>query len=121
MDSYGYLNHFRPLPLLPNQVYRFDPQTGNVRVVADGFHRCNGIAFSANGKLAYMYVHHPLRYTKYLSAECAPCCYSADSGAAGGFLGKNTTDPATVYVSSHTCRSTRADLGTDSDTATNST
>ncbi|EPS95086.1 hypothetical protein FOMPIDRAFT_1133117 [Fomitopsis schrenkii] len=73
--TYGWLNHFRPPPLLPNQVYRFDPKTGNVRAVADGFQRCNGIAFSADGNLAYI----------------------ADSGAAGGFLGKNTTDPASVY------------------------
>ncbi|KAH9923811.1 D-lactonohydrolase-like protein [Fomitopsis serialis] len=74
--TYGWLVRFRPAPLLPNQVYRFDPKTGNVRVVADGFTRCNGLAFSADGKIAYI----------------------VDSGAAGGFLGKNTTDPATIYV-----------------------
>ncbi|KAH9837970.1 D-lactonohydrolase-like protein [Rhodofomes roseus] len=74
--TYGWLNHFRPSPLLPNQVYRFDPNTGNVRVVADGFIRCNGLAFSGDGRLAYI----------------------ADSGAAGGFLGKNATDPATIYA-----------------------
>ncbi|KZT71085.1 D-lactonohydrolase-like protein [Daedalea quercina L-15889] len=74
--TYGWLNHFRPAPLLPNQVYMFDPKSGNVRVVADGFTRCNGLAFSIDGKLAYI----------------------ADSGAAGGFLGKNTTDPAAIYA-----------------------
>ena len=41
--------------MLPNQVYMFDPDTGSVRVVADGFDRCNGLAFSPNGKTAYVY------------------------------------------------------------------
>ena len=41
---------------MPNQVYRFDPVTGRVRVVATDFNRCNGIALSEDGKLAYMYV-----------------------------------------------------------------
>jgi gluconolactonase len=39
---------------MPNQVYRFDPDTGTVRVVADGFDRPNGIAFTKDGKTAYM-------------------------------------------------------------------
>lgn len=73
--TYGWLNQFRPMPLLPNQVYRFDPVSGAVRVVADGFDRCNGIAFSIDGSLAYI----------------------ADTGASGGFLGNNATQPATMY------------------------
>jgi gluconolactonase len=73
---YGFLNHFRPLPLMPNQVYRFDPSTGAVRVVATDFDKCNGIAFSPDGKLAYI----------------------ADTGASGGFLGNNQTEPATIYA-----------------------
>ncbi|KAF9465894.1 calcium-dependent phosphotriesterase [Collybia nuda] len=52
---YGFLNHFRPNPLMPNQVYRFDPDTGAVRVVATDFDKCNGIAFTADGKTAYIY------------------------------------------------------------------
>lgn len=51
---YGFLNHFRPLPLLPAQVYRLDPDTGAVRVVADGFDKCNGVAFTKDGKTAYV-------------------------------------------------------------------
>ncbi|KAI0746266.1 D-lactonohydrolase-like protein [Daedaleopsis nitida] len=74
--TYGFLNHFRPLPLLPNQVYRFDPTTGSVRVVADGFDRCNGIAFSPDGKTAFI----------------------TDTGANAGFLGNNQTEPATIYA-----------------------
>jgi gluconolactonase len=51
---YGYLNRFRPEPLLPSQVYRLDPRTGAVRVVVDGLSKPNGIAFNANGNVAYM-------------------------------------------------------------------
>jgi gluconolactonase len=40
--SYGYLQDFRPQPVLPNQVYRFNPRTGAVAVVADGFKLVNG-------------------------------------------------------------------------------
>lgn len=39
---YGYLQDFRPRPGLPNQVYRFNPDTGAVTVVADEFVNCNG-------------------------------------------------------------------------------
>ncbi|KAF8880553.1 D-lactonohydrolase-like protein [Infundibulicybe gibba] len=77
---YGFLNHFRPNPLLPNQVYRLDPDTGAVRVVATDFDKCNGIAFTADGQTAYI----------------------ADTGALGGFLGgffgNNQTEPATIYT-----------------------
>ena len=41
---------------MPNQVYRLDPLTRRVRVVATDFNRCNGIALSEDGNLAYMYV-----------------------------------------------------------------
>ncbi|KAF5381757.1 hypothetical protein D9615_005449 [Tricholomella constricta] len=74
--SYGFLIHFRPNPLLPNQVYRFDPESGAVWVVATDFDKCNGIAFTADGKTAYI----------------------TDTGAAGGFLGFNQTEPATIYA-----------------------
>ena len=39
---------------MPNQVYRFDPTTSRVRVVADGFAKCNGIAFSEDGQTVYV-------------------------------------------------------------------
>lgn len=52
--SYGFLNHFRPNPLLPNHVYRFDQDTGRVRVVADGFNKPNGLAFSEDGNTAFV-------------------------------------------------------------------
>lgn len=74
--TYGFLNHFRPAPLIPSQVYRLDPTTRRVRVVADGFDKPNGIAFSEDGKTAFI----------------------ADTGSSGGFLGNNQTEPATIYA-----------------------
>ena len=72
---YGWLNGFRPQPELPYQVYRFDPATGQVRVVADQFYYPNGIAFTPDGRTAYV----------------------TDTGVSGGFLGQNDTYPATIY------------------------
>ena len=51
---YGFEQGFRPPPKLPNQVYRFDPATHSVRVVADGFGRPNGIAFSPDHDTLYI-------------------------------------------------------------------
>ncbi|KAG0697464.1 calcium-dependent phosphotriesterase [Suillus ampliporus] len=73
--AYGWLNGFRPEPMLPSQVYRFDPSTGQVRVVADQFVHPNGIAFTPDGKTAFI----------------------TDTGMLGGFLGTNQTLPATIY------------------------
>jgi len=52
--SYGWHQGIRPKPKLPNQVYRFDPATKDVRVVADGFGRPNGISFSPDQKVVYI-------------------------------------------------------------------
>lgn len=51
---YGYDQGNRPPPELPNQVYRFDPHTGDVRVMADGFGRPSGICFSPYEKVCYI-------------------------------------------------------------------
>ncbi|WVW78301.1 hypothetical protein I302_100255 [Kwoniella bestiolae CBS 10118] len=73
--TYGYLQDFRPAPVLPNQVYRFDADTGALGVVADGFNLPNGVTFSPDGKYAYV----------------------ADTGANAGFWGFNYTKPSTLY------------------------
>ncbi|KAI9376176.1 hypothetical protein BJX61DRAFT_539038 [Aspergillus egyptiacus] len=52
--TYGYESGIRPAPELPSQVYRFDPATGSLRVVADGFSRPNGIAFSPDESVLYV-------------------------------------------------------------------
>ncbi|KAG0706304.1 hypothetical protein DFH29DRAFT_846035 [Suillus ampliporus] len=72
---YGWLGAFRPQPMLPSQVYRFDPSTGQVRVVADQFVHPNGIAFTPDGRTAFI----------------------TDTGISGGILGVNQTLPATIY------------------------
>lgn len=51
---YGHDQGMRPPPELPNQVYRFDPHTGDVRVVADGFGRPSGICFSPKESTCYI-------------------------------------------------------------------
>ncbi|CRG83925.1 hypothetical protein PISL3812_01281 [Talaromyces islandicus] len=52
--AYGHEQGIRPNPVLPNQVYRYNPKTKNVRVVADGFGRPNGISFSPDQKTVYV-------------------------------------------------------------------
>ncbi|EGY17118.1 Gluconolactonase like protein [Verticillium longisporum] len=72
---YGYLQDFRPVPGLRNQVYRYNFDTGAVAVVADDFTLPNGITFGPGGKRAYV----------------------TDTGIALGFYGRNLSSPASVY------------------------
>ncbi|MCJ1314782.1 hypothetical protein MMC15_000094 [Xylographa vitiligo] len=51
---YGFEQGFRPKPQLPQHVYRFVPATGDVRAVADGFGRPNGIAFAPDEQTLYV-------------------------------------------------------------------
>ncbi|KAK5108320.1 hypothetical protein LTR62_008416 [Meristemomyces frigidus] len=52
--TYGYEQDFRLKPELPCQVYKFEPETGEVRVVADGFGRPNGLCFSPDEETMYI-------------------------------------------------------------------
>ncbi|SMR52351.1 unnamed protein product [Zymoseptoria tritici ST99CH_3D1] len=53
--EYGYLFHASDTaPVLKPSTYRFDPKTGNVRVVEDTLTVPNGIALSSDGKYAYI-------------------------------------------------------------------
>jgi gluconolactonase len=72
--QYGYFQDFRPIPTIPNQVYRFTPSTGEIAVVADGFSQSNGLEFSPDLKTLYV----------------------TDTGAQE--FEKNTTRPATIYA-----------------------
>jgi gluconolactonase len=75
--TYGYLQYFRPTPSSPNQVYRFEPSTGRVSMVADGFGQSNGIEFSPDFKTLYI----------------------ADTGAQGSLRnGYDASGPATIYA-----------------------
>jgi gluconolactonase len=51
---YGPEQGFCPKPQLPNQVYRFEPETGSIRAVADGFGRPNGLCFSPDEQTLYV-------------------------------------------------------------------
>jgi gluconolactonase len=52
--SYGYLQGFRPEPQLGDYVYRFDPASGRLSVVADCFDKPNGLAFSPDEHTLYI-------------------------------------------------------------------
>ena len=52
--TYGFEQAFRPPPVLPSQVYRFKPSTGQIWCVADGFVQCNGLCFSPDYKRMYI-------------------------------------------------------------------
>lgn len=51
---YGFWQNFRPAPAVPSQVYRFEPATGALQMVADGFVAANGIEFSPDLKTVYV-------------------------------------------------------------------
>src|SRR5919106_1823248 len=52
--SYGYLQGFRPVPQRGDDVYRYDPDAGELTVVAEGFDKPNGIAFSPDERVLYV-------------------------------------------------------------------
>ena len=52
--SYGYLQGFRPEPQVGDYVYRFDPGSGRLSVVADCFDKPNGLAFSPDEQTLYV-------------------------------------------------------------------
>jgi gluconolactonase len=52
--SYGFLQGFRPEPVLADALYRHDPRTGETTVVADGFDKPNGLAFSPDERVLYV-------------------------------------------------------------------
>ncbi|KAF7555706.1 hypothetical protein G7Z17_g1998 [Cylindrodendrum hubeiense] len=51
---YGFEQGIRPKPKLPSQVYRYIPESGSIRAMADGFGRPNGICFSPDEKTVYV-------------------------------------------------------------------
>jgi gluconolactonase len=52
--SYGDLQGFRPKPLAGDYVYRYDPGSGDLSVVAEGFDKPNGIAFSPDESVLFV-------------------------------------------------------------------
>ena len=52
--SYGWLQGFRPRPLLRDAVWRYDPRTGEAMAVADSFDKPNGLCFSPDERTLYV-------------------------------------------------------------------
>jgi len=52
--SYGHRQGFRPEPLVGDYVYRYDPATDRLSVVADSFVKPNGLAFSPDEQVLYI-------------------------------------------------------------------
>jgi gluconolactonase len=52
--SYGYLQGFRPEPQIGDYVYRYDPASDRLSVVADSFDKPNGLAFSLGEQTLYI-------------------------------------------------------------------
>jgi gluconolactonase len=52
--GYGHLQGFRPPPVLGDAVYRYDPRTGELDVVAVGFDKPNGLVFSPGRRTLYV-------------------------------------------------------------------
>jgi gluconolactonase len=52
--SYGHLQGFRPEPEVCDLVYRYDPGTNALAVVADSFDKPNGLAFSPDERTLYV-------------------------------------------------------------------
>jgi gluconolactonase len=52
--SYGWLQGFRPRPLLRDGVRRYDPRTGEVRMVAKSLDKPNGLCFSPDESVLYV-------------------------------------------------------------------
>jgi gluconolactonase len=52
--SYGWLQGFRPAPRLGDHVYRYDPATGSVAIVAASLDKPNGLAFSPDERVLYV-------------------------------------------------------------------
>jgi len=52
--SYGWLQGFRPEPAGSDGVYRYDPRTGDLALVADSFDKPNGLCFSPGETTLYV-------------------------------------------------------------------
>lgn len=63
--AYGYFQFFRPEPVMPQQVYRFSPGTGELQVVADQFDQPNGLVSTPNFALCFVILLCRLHFSFY--------------------------------------------------------
>jgi gluconolactonase len=52
--AYGHLQGFRPEPQVGDNVYRYDPESRGLTIVADAFDKPNGLAFSPDERILYV-------------------------------------------------------------------
>ena len=52
--TYGFLQGFRPRPVVGDRVYRFEPASGRLRVVADSLDKPNGLALAPDERTLYV-------------------------------------------------------------------
>jgi gluconolactonase len=52
--SYGHLQGFRPAPELGEHVYRYEPRSHSLSIVAEDFDKPNGLVFSPDEQLLYV-------------------------------------------------------------------
>ena len=52
--GYGYLQGFRPKPQIGDHVYRYNPVSDSLTLVANGFDKPNGLAFSPDERVLYV-------------------------------------------------------------------
>ncbi len=52
--AYGHLQGFRPAPVWKDAVYRYDPRSGELAVVADHFDKPNGLVFAPDESVLYV-------------------------------------------------------------------
>jgi gluconolactonase len=76
--AYGHLQGFRPAPALPDAVYRFDPATGRIEMVADGFDKPNGLVFSPDETVLYVADSGAVQGPGSYSADRPHCVHAYD-------------------------------------------
>ena len=52
--TYGHLQGFRPKPQIGDHVYRYNPSSDSLTLVADGLDKPNGLAFSPDERVLYV-------------------------------------------------------------------
>lgn len=95
---YGYFQDFRPQPGLQNQVYRFNPDSGAVRIAADGFVNPNGRLFAGGEKSSSLMINDANIFTGFTFSPDGKYAYVTDTGISYGFYGYNLTNPASMYA-----------------------
>ncbi|KFA71001.1 hypothetical protein S40288_10383 [Stachybotrys chartarum IBT 40288] len=90
--TYGYLQDFRPKPVLPNQVYKLDSVTKAVTAVADELINCNGEQIVPGTNCG-----HNLEWIGLTFSPDGKYAYVTDTGAAMAFYGYDQSKPSGIY------------------------